>query len=87
MPENQINPMNLLVRPGSQEIPLDNVRSENVALNSFMSSKFTTNSKKSNSSVYYQNRVRRDNNYVIVPETYIKDNGKPLEIVKLVSSI
>lgn len=85
MPENQINPMHLLVRPGGQEVPFDNISSENSALNSFMSSKSTLTTKKSNSSVYYQNRVRREQNYVMGAEIYTKDNGKSLEIVKMVS--
>lgn len=85
MSDGQVNPMNLLIRPGVQEMPLDSIRSENIAINSFMTSKFTTNSIKSNNSGYYQNRIRREQNYVIGVETYVKDNGKISDIVKVVS--
>jgi hypothetical protein len=82
MSQDQVNPLNLLARPGIQEIPLDNIRSENMALTNFMSQKSTTNTIK-NSSGYYQNRIRRQQNYVVGVETYTDENGKKTEIVKM----
>jgi len=90
MPEdqvNQINPLGLPVRPGVQEMPLDSINTENNVLNNYMISKSTISIMKNGSSGYYQNRVRREQNYVVGAETYVKDNGKHVEIVKMVSNI
>lgn len=83
MSQGQVNPLGLKTRPGVQEMPLDSIRRENVALNNLMSSKSTINTVK-NGSGYYQNRIRREQNYVVGAETYVKDNGKHLKIVKMV---
>lgn len=87
MSQGQVNPLGLTTRPGVQEMPLDTIRSENIALNNLMSSKLSTNSMKNNSGGYYLNRVRREQNFVVGPETYTKENGKHLEIVKMVSIV
>lgn len=87
MSQGQVNPLGLPMRPGIQEMPLDTIRSENMALNNFMSSKLSTNTIKNSSSGHYQNRIRREQNYIIGPETYVKENGKHLEIVKMVSIV
>jgi uncharacterized protein YigE (DUF2233 family) len=84
MSQDQVNPLGLLVRPGVQEMPLDSIRTENAALNNFMVSKSTNYIIKNSSTGYYQNRVRRELNYVVGAETYTKDNGKRLQIVKMV---
>lgn len=85
MSEGQVNPMNLLTRPGVQEIPLDSsMLAAGITFNNFVSSKLTTNSIKNNSGGFYQNRIRRDQNFVIGAESYSKNNGKNLEIVKMV---
>ncbi|VVC46162.1 Hypothetical protein CINCED_3A016546 [Cinara cedri] len=83
MSQGQVNPLGLPMRPGIQEMPLDTIRSENIALNNLMSSKLSTNMIKNSSGGYYQNRIRREQNYIIQPETYIKENEKHLEIVKM----
>jgi len=87
MSQDQVNPLGLLVRPGVQEMPLDSISTENNALNNYMISKSTISIMKNSSSGYYQNRVRREQNYVVGAETYVKDNGKHVEIVKMVSNI
>lgn len=87
MSQGQVNPLGLPVRPGVQEMPLDSISTENTALNSHMMSKSTTSMIKNSSSGYYQNRVRREQNYVVGAETYVKDNGKHIEVVKMVSNI
>lgn len=78
-----VNPLGLPIRPGVQEMPLDNIRTDNIALSNLLSSKAPSNSMK-NSSGYYLNRIRREQNYVIGAETYVKDDGKHVEIVKMV---
>lgn len=87
MIQGQVNPLGLPVRPGVQEMPLDSISTENIALNSHMMSKTTTSMIKNSSSGYYQNRVRREQNYVVGAETYVKDNGRHIEVVKMVSNI
>lgn len=82
MSQGQVNPLGLTVRPGIQEMPLDSIHTGNIALNNRMFSKETTTLVK-NSTDYYHNRIRREQNYVIGSETYI-ENGKRLEIVKMV---
>ncbi|XP_050530461.1 integrin alpha-PS1 isoform X2 [Daktulosphaira vitifoliae] len=77
----QVNPLNLIVRPGVQEIPLENFRKDN-SLNNLLNSKTVTSETK-NSTGFYQNRIRREENYILGAETYINDNGKPKEIVKM----
>lgn len=84
MSQGQVNPLGLLIRPGIQEISLDSIHNENLNLNNLMSSKSTSDSMKNSSSGYYQNRVRREQNYVVNAETYTKENGKKSEIVKMV---
>lgn len=86
MSQDQVNPLGLPVRPGVQEMPLDSISTENNVLNNYMISKSTISIMKNNSSGYYQNRVRREQNYVVGAETYVKDNGKHVEIVKMVSN-
>ncbi|XP_003246766.1 integrin alpha-PS1 isoform X2 [Acyrthosiphon pisum] len=83
MTQGQVNPLGLPVRPGVQEMPLDSISTENIALNSHMISKTTTSIIKNSSSGYYQNRVRREQNYVVGAETYVKDNGKHIDVVKM----
>lgn len=87
MSQDQVNPLGLPVRPGVQEMPLDSISTENNVLNNYMISKSTISIMKNSSSGYYQNRVRREQNYVVGAETYVKDNGKHVEIVKMVSNI
>lgn len=84
MSQDQVNPLGLLVRPGVQEMSLDSIRTENAALNNLMASKSSSYIVKNSSTGYYQNRVRKELNYVVGAETYTKDNGKHLEIVKMV---
>lgn len=86
MSQGQVNPLGLKTRPGVQEMPLDSIRREDAALNNLMSSKSTINTMK-NGSGHYQNRIRRDQNYIVGAETYFKDNGKHLEIVKMVNFV
>jgi len=87
MSQDQVNPLGLPVRPGVQEMPLDSISTENNVLNNYMISKSTISIMKNSSSGYYQNRVRREQNYVVGAETYVKDNGKHVEIVKMVSNV
>jgi len=87
MSQGQVNPLGLPVRPGVQEMPLDSISTENIALNNHIISKTTTSMIKNSSSGYYQNRVRREQNYVVGAETYVKDNGKHIEVVKMVGNI
>lgn len=84
MSPNQVNPLGLLVRPGVQEMSLESIRTENNALNNLIASKSSNYNAKNSSTGYYQNRVRRELNYIVGAETYTKDNGKRLEIVKMV---
>lgn len=87
MSQGQVNPLGLPVLPGVQEMPLDSISTENIALNNHIMSKTTTSMIKNSSSGYYQNRVRREQNYVVGAETYVKDNGKHIEVVKMVRNI
>lgn len=82
-----MNPLGLSVRPGVQEISLDTINTGNIVLNSHISSKVSSNLIKNSSTGYHQNRIRREQNYIIGPETYNIDNGKHLEIVKMVICI
>lgn len=84
MSKGQVNPLGLIVRPGIQEMPLDSIRTGNIALNNRIFSKETTTTLVKNNTDYYRNRIRREQNYVVGSETYI-ENGKHLEIVKMVS--
>ncbi|XP_050439552.1 integrin alpha-PS1 isoform X2 [Adelges cooleyi] len=80
--QDQVNPLNLIVRPGVQEMPFENMHKENPGLYDFLNSK-TTNYEMKNSTGFYQNRIRRDLNYFVGAETYTKENGKHQEIVKM----
>lgn len=82
----QVNPLNLPLRPGVQETSLDNIRLENIALNNHMASKLSTNVVKNSSTGYNLNRIRREQNYIVGAETYVKNKGKQLE-VKMVCHI
>lgn len=84
MSQGQVNPLGLPVRPGVKEMPLDSIRTGNIALNNRILSKETRTTLVKNNTDYYHNRIRREQNYVIGSETYI-ENGKRLEIVKMVS--
>lgn len=82
----QVNPLGLLIRPEIQEMSLNNIHTADMNLNNLMFTKSTFNSMKSNSSGYYQNRIRREENH-INPEVYVKENDKNLEIVKMVNIV
>lgn len=84
MKAGYVNPLDLKIRPGIQEMPLESIRTENDALNNLMSSKLTVNTMKNNTS-YYKNRVRRENIYSFGSETYTLKNGKHVEVVKMVN--
>lgn len=75
--------MGLPIRPGVQEISLNGIQSHSSALNNLMTSKSTTNVIK-NSTGFHQNRIRRDQNPIVGPETYTEDMGNNHEIVKIV---
>ena len=85
--QGYVNPLGLPVRSGIQEMPLDSFSTENIVLNNYMMPKSTTGMIKNSSSGYYQNRVRRDQNYGVVVETYVNDDGKHIEVIKMVSNI
>lgn len=88
IPQEQVNPLGLSMRPGVQEIPLDTINTGNIVLNGQISSKEPSNPIKNSSTSYLHNRIRRELNYGISPpETYNVDNGKHLEIVKMVIHI
>lgn len=79
MSQGQVNPLGL---QSVQESPLDTVRSENMVLGS----KLSTNIMKNSSGGYYQNRIRREqHNNIVHPETFVNENDKHQEIVKMVS--
>lgn len=83
LPPGQVNPMGLPNRPGVQEMSLSGIHSHSSALNNFMISKSTANIMK-NSTGFHQNRIRRDQSYIVGPETYVEDYKNNLEIVKMV---
>lgn len=87
IPQEQVNPLGLIGRPGVQEVPLDTINTGNIVLNSQLSSKVSNYQIKNSSTSYHQNRIRREHNYKFSPETYNIDNGKHLEIIKMVICI
>lgn len=86
MSPRQVNPLDLSLRPGVQETSLDNIRLDNIALNNHMASKSSTNMEKNSSTGYNLNRIRREQNYVIGTESYVKDKGLETE-TRMVSHI
>lgn len=86
MSQDHVNPLGLLVRPGGHDLPLshESVGTLKHASVDRTDLRSTSDTMKNGSAEYSRNRVRRELDYVVGAESYVRNNEKPLRIVKMV---
>lgn len=86
MSQEHVNPLGLLVRSGVHDVVLshESIGTVKDALVNQMDLNSTTDIMKNSDEEYYLNRVRRELNYIVSAEPYVRNKEKPLRIVKIV---